>query len=285
MRLQDYDTSEPFQARVIATQRITADASSQEVRELLLDIPRPLEVSAGQSLGVLAPGNPAFGQHHHFRLYTVADLPERTEDEHTRIRLCVRRCTYVDDYSGEEYPGVASNYLCDLREGDSLTLAGPYGMAFEVPRERDASLILIGAGTGIAPFRAFVKHLFHEAEGFIGQVMLFHGAASGLELLYQNDQIDDFSQYMDNETFAAISALSPRPHWGDAIDWGAAIESRAGEIWRLLGDPRTYVYVAGLEEIRAQLDAVFARVAGDEEAWLRRKAELEAGRRWVELLY
>ena len=45
------------------------------------------------------------------------------------------------------------------------------------------------------------------------------------------------------------------------------------------------VYLAGLEEIRDQLDGVFARMAGSEEKWALRKAELEAGKRWVELLY
>jgi ferredoxin--NADP+ reductase len=35
----------------------------------------------------------------------------------------------------------------------------------------------------------------------------------------------------------------------------------------------------------AELDHVFARIAGSEERWQRRKAELEAGKRWVELVY
>ena len=46
-----------------------------------------------------------------------------------------------------------------------------------------------------------------------------------------------------------------------------------------------YVYVAGLEPMRDQLDTVFSELAGSRERWLRRKAELMAGKRWVELLY
>ncbi len=53
----------------------------------------------------------------------------------------------------------------------------------------------------------------------------------------------------------------------------------------MLGEPGTYVYVAGLEPMRNQLDAVFSTLAGSREAWQRRKAELMAGKRWVELLY
>ena len=55
--------------------------------------------------------------------------------------------------------------------------------------------------------------------------------------------------------------------------------------WRLLLQPNTYVYVAGLEELRGELDGAFAKIAGSEQKWLRRKAELSAGGRWVELLY
>ncbi len=53
----------------------------------------------------------------------------------------------------------------------------------------------------------------------------------------------------------------------------------------MLGEPKTYVYVAGLEQMLDELDAVFVRLAGSQERWERRKAELMAGRRWVELVY
>ena len=53
----------------------------------------------------------------------------------------------------------------------------------------------------------------------------------------------------------------------------------------MLGSPKTYVYVAGLEKMLAELDAVFAELAGSKEKWERRKAELMAGKRWSELVY
>lgn len=284
MLLQDYDTTIQFTATVVSTERITP-ASTDEVRELQLDIDKKgFLASAGQSIGVLAPGQKDFGQKHHFRLYTVADLPEH-KGAVTRIKLCVKRCNYVDEYSGEQYPGVASNYLCNLKAGDKITMTGPYGLAFPVPDETDATLILIGAGTGIAPFRAFLKHLYTAKPPFTGKVRLFHGARSGLDLLYKNSEKDDLTQYYDKQTFAAIEALGKRPHWSDDVDWDGALQSRGTEIGKLLDDPKTYVYVAGLEKVRNQLDKVFANVLGTPARWARRKAELTAGNRWIELLY
>ena len=284
--LSEHETAKRFQATLVSSERITAEASDEEVRELVIDVDRDdFPYKVGQSVGVVAPGQSEMGQKNHYRLYSVADLPETSEAGKPRIKIAVRRCFYVDDYSGERYPGIASNYLCDLAPGDTLTMTGPFGLVFEVPDESDANLILIGSGTGIAPFRAFVKHLHQHVPDWMGKIWLFYGAKSGLEMLYMNDEKDDFQQYYDKETFQAFKALSPRPNWADPIAWDRAIAERGDELWKLLGDPKTYVYVAGLEKMVGQLDKVFGELAGSKEKWERRKAELKAGKRWVELVY
>lgn len=285
-RLEDYDTEHRFQATLVSSDRITPEASDIEVRELTLEVQKPdFAFQLGQSVGVLAPGAKEFGQKVHFRLYSVADLPERGPSGLPRIKIAVRRVSYVDKYSGEEYPGIASNYLCDRVAGDTITMSGPYGLAFEVPEEMDADLILIGTSTGIAPFRAFIKHLYKNVPQWKGTITLFYGAQSGLELLYMNDEKDDFTQYYDRETFQAFKALSPRPSWAAPIDWDGALTQRGQQLWKLLQQPHTYVYVAGLEKMRGELDDAFREIAGSDQKWARRRAELVAGGRWVELLY
>jgi len=284
--LSEYDTAHRLRATVVENRRLTPEASSEEVCELTLDVPGDgFAAAAGQSVGVFTPGDPTFGQREHFRLYSIADPPGRGESGTVRIRICVRRVDYLDAYSGERFPGRASNFLCDLAPGARIELAGPFGVAFEVPRDPDAHLILIGSGTGIAPFRAFVKQLYAGKPEWRGKIWLFHGAQSGLELLYQNDEQNDFAQYYDRGTFEAFQALSPRPSWADPIAWDYAIEARSEELWEMLGSPKTFVYVAGLEKSMADLDRVLGRIAGSPESWARRKAELAAGGRWVELVY
>lgn len=285
MRLQEYDISTQFNAFVVESRRITPEDSEDEVRDIGLDVDGNLNIQVGQHVGVIAPGQKDFGQKYHLRLYTVADIPQQTPEGKTRVHLCVKRCWYIDEYSGEEYRGVASHYLCSLRPGDRLKLTGPYGQAFAVPDEPDATLIMIGAGTGIAPFRAFVKYLYQHPDQFQGRIWLFHGARTGMEMLYMNDQQDDFAEYYDRDTFEAISALSRQPAWSNDIDWQGAITSPRLEIWKLLESSKTYVYLAGLEQIRNELDEVFSQLAGGPKRWQRRKAELAAGGRWIELLY
>ncbi len=292
MHLDQLDISNRFSGKVVANELVSMSAStpddedSDEVRELVLDIGVPtFALDVGQSVGVLAPGQRDFGQEHHLRLYSVADLPEIDDAGHTRIKLCVKRCSYIDDYSGERYRGIASNFLCDRRPGDNLALTGPYGLPFEIPPENNANIILIATSTGIAPFRAFVRHLFENIEDFEGRVWLFYGARTGLDLIYLNQERDDFAQYYNRETFEAFKVLSPRPQWHDDLAWGETLNERGQELWNMLSDSKTYVYVAGLESVQESLDQVFADIAGSDEQWQRRKAELIAGKRWVELLY
>ncbi|TWT69106.1 ferredoxin reductase domain-containing protein [Crateriforma conspicua] len=286
MQLKDFDISTRYAARVVQNERITAPESGQEVREIVVEVDNPdFDVEVGQNFGVLAPGNPALGQEHHLRLYSIADVPRTNGDGTTEFTMCVRRCDYIDDFSGERYKGVASNFLCDLTPNQTFTITGPYGHAFDAPRENNATLVLIGMGTGIAPFRAFVKYLHASRPEYVGRVILFHGGRTGLDLLYRNDKKDDFALYYDSETFEAINVLSSRPALSDSIDWGSAILPRGEEIRRLLDQDDTYVYLAGLTPIRNDLDTVMGEVFGSAEAWQDQKSQLESDDRWVELLY
>ena len=286
MRLEDYPTEPRYDATVLSTELITGEGADAEVRELVLEVDRDeFNFEIGQSIGVLVEGPQEFGANLRQRLYTVADTPSAKGDAKPQIRLVVRRCDYIDDYSGEQYPGVNSNYICDRKPGDTLSITGPFGLPFKVPEDKKANLLLIGLGTGIAPFRAFVKHIYQDVGDWQGKVRLLHGARSGLELIYMNDKRDDFARYYDEETFEAFQALSPRPNWADPIAWDYAIEERSEEILGMLDDEHTYVYVAGLVKIRDALDKVFANMLGSVDSWTKKKAELKEAGRWVELLY
>ena len=282
--LADLKKDQKYRAVVKRTERLTPDGTD-EVRELLLEVQEPeFECQVDQSFGVLIKSTGEFGNQYHHRLYSVADLPE-TKNGNPLITMLVKRCSYVDDFSGEQYEGLASNYLCDRRVGDKITITGPHELPFRVPDDKTANLILIGMGTGIAPFRAFVKHIYKNVNDWKGKVRLFYGARSGLELLYMNDKNNDLTNYYDEETFEAFHALSPRPHWSDPIALDVAIEERASEIVEMLSKTNTYIYVAGYEKIKDMLDKAFANILGSKEKWALRKAELVAGKKWAEIVY
>jgi ferredoxin--NADP+ reductase len=286
MRLEDYPTEPNHRATILNSETITDEGADVEVRELVMAVDEgDFKFDIGQCIGVVVKGPEAFGRSVHHRLYTVADTPVPEAQGKPQITIVVRRCNYIDDYSGEEYIGINSNYLCDRRPGDSITITGPFGMPFSVPADKHANLLLIGLGTGIAPFRALVKHIYKNVGDWKGKVRLLYGAHSGLELLYMNNKRDDFTNYYDEDTFEAFKALSPRPNWADPIAWDYAIEDRAEEISKMLSDHHSYIYVAGQRRIRDALDELFTNMCGSQAAWISKKAELVKQDRWVELLY
>lgn len=280
----NFNTDKKYRATVVRTERLTPD-NTDEVREISFRLNQPgFECKVDQSFGVLVNKHSDFGNPYHHRLYSVADIPQK-ENGNPQITMLVKRCFYVDEFSGEQYKGVASNYLCDRMVGDEITITGPHHLPFRMPDDKSANLLLIGMGTGIAPFRAFVKHIYKNVKNWEGQVRLFYGARTGLELLYMNDKNDDLTNYYDEATFEAFHALSPRPQWSDDVALDAALEERAEEIRELLNQVNTYVYVSGYKRILGLLEKAFSNILGSEEKWATRKAELVAGGKWAEIIY
>ena len=158
-RLADFNIQNKYRATVKKTERLTP-VDSEEIRELILEVTESgFDCQVDQSFGVLVEATGEFGNTMHHRLYSVADLPVQKNGK-PLITMLVKRCSYVDEFNGELYQGVASNYLCDRKAGDKITITGPFELPFDVPEDKTSNLILIGMGTGIAPFRAFVKHIY-----------------------------------------------------------------------------------------------------------------------------
>ena len=267
----DYDpeTTNSCQAVVESNQRISP-ASTDEVRHLELSIDDPaFRFLEGQTIGVLVEGPHPFGNRYHHRRYSIANARSApTEDESVRVSLLVRRCFSIDEVSGEEYPGLASNYLCDVRPGDRIAFTGPYGDAFVIPEDPETNLLMIGTGTGIAPFRAFIQHIYEKQPDWRGKVRLFYGARTGTETLYRNDLKDDLTNYYSRETFEAFEGLSKRP-WMDREDTGLSevLEDNAEAIWELMQEPKTQVYIAGLPKTAEDFYNAMAEVAGSSARW------------------
>ena len=144
---------------------------------------------------------------------------------------------------------------------------------------------MVGVGTGIAPFRAFIKRIYQQHGSWKGKVRLFHGAKSGVELLYLNELRKDLALYYDQGSFRAFEAISPRPHYDAPPALDRVLIDNANEIWRMIQDPKTHVYVAGLVDAARKFDAGMEAMAGGKETWQEVKANLNLERRYSELLY
>jgi ferredoxin--NADP+ reductase len=283
MRIEDLDLGERWSARLVENMPLTPPEAREEVRELLLETLAPgPDLRIGQNVAVLVTGPHDFGQRQHVRLYTLASTPD--EAGPGRFSLCVRRCSYLDPYSGERFPGIASNYLCDLPAGSELLLAGPVGLPFAIPADPHTPLLAVGLGTGIAPFRGLLREVFEKLQ-WRGKVMLFHGARAGVETAYIRAITAIAATSRESAGFAPVEVRSPRPAWDDPADLVAAVRRHQADVWALLSHPDIHVYLAGQARIGQQLDAALGVAAGGAEAWAARKAEISDAGRWMALLY
>jgi ferredoxin--NADP+ reductase len=281
---QQQELGQVSEAVVIDSVRVSR-ADVDEVRRLRLRIADPaFRVAGGQNVGVIVPGPHPFGNPYHLRRYSVAGIGLDADGD-LEIELLVRRCFAIDEISGESYPGIASNYLCDAAPGKAIQLVGPYLGPFRMPRNETANLLMIGTGTGVAPFRSLLQTIYRRCGGWSGQVRLYYGARTGMDVLYANDERDDLAQYYDRETFKAFRALTNRPLADEADTLAGVAGPHAAAIWDFIRLPDTYVYLAGLGRVAERFDAVMRDAAGSVERWETTRERLEQSGRWAELIY
>jgi ferredoxin--NADP+ reductase len=273
------------QAFVKDSRRITPD-STEEVRHITVQVLDPaFQFVEGQSIGVVVPGPHPFGNPYHLRRYSIANARSIPLGTGVDLDLLVRRCFYVDEVSGERYPGIASNYLCDANPGDSLTISGPYVSPFKMPLDNRANLLMIGTGTGIAPFRAFSQLIYERRGDWNGQVRLFYGGRTGLDLMYANDETTDLANYYDEKTFKAFRALGTRPLMTSSQALAHGLAENADEALRLIKEANTHVFLSGLGKIAEVFDKVMVERVGSSADWRELKQRMLDDGRWSELIY
>lgn len=115
------------------------------------------------------------------RAYSMASYPA----EGREVMLNVRIATPPWDRSSNGWmkvnPGIASSYIFNLKEGDKVTISGPYGEFFI--NETDAEMLYVGGGAGMAPMRSHLYHLFKTLETG-RKVTYWYGGRSKRELFY-----------------------------------------------------------------------------------------------------
>ncbi|HAH22760.1 MAG TPA: assimilatory sulfite reductase (NADPH) flavoprotein subunit [Prolixibacteraceae bacterium] len=103
------------------------------------------------------------------RLYSISSSQAAVGDE---VHITVSRVRYSN--KGRQRSGACSNYLAEQIEVDSLVpMFIEKNPAFKLPEDDQTPVILVGAGTGVAPYRAFLQH--REANNQKGNTWLFFG--------------------------------------------------------------------------------------------------------------
>jgi benzoyl-CoA 2,3-dioxygenase component A len=247
-----YSIQQPATAMVSGNFRLTGEDASSDIRHIVLDFGNAsFPVLEGQTIGILAPGLDANGKPHHVRLYSVASPRDGERPQYNNLSLTVKRVTA--DHEGNAALGVASNYLCDLKKGDKVSVVGPYGTSFLMPNHAGANLLMICTGTGSAPMRAMTERRRRKSQPTEdGKLMLFFGARTPGELPYFGPLTRLPKDFIDiNLAFSRVPE-QPKQYVQDLI------RARGDEVVRLLRDENTYVYLCGLKGMEKGVDEAFS---------------------------
>lgn len=158
-------------------EKLTAWLYGREIRDLLLEFPASSPLGASALTGLLRKMPP--------RLYSIASSLLAHPDE---VHLTVGSVSY--NAHGRLRKGVCSTYLCQrIAVGDTVPVYTHGNKNFKLPVDGSTPIIMVGPGTGIAPFRAFVEE--RAILGAAGRNWLFFGDQHfNSDFLYQLEWMD-----------------------------------------------------------------------------------------------
>ena len=240
-----YGVKTPVQATVVGNVQVNEAGTTNETHHIVLDFgSMPFPVLEGQSIGIVPPGVDAQGKPHHARQYSIASPRNGERAGYNNLSLTVKRV--VEDPSGQAIKGVASNYLCDLKTGDTVQVIGPFGASFLMPNHPKSNIVMICTGTGSAPMRAMTewrRRLRQSGKFEGGKLMLFFGARTQQELPYFGPLQKLPKDFIDiNFAFSRTSG-QPKRYVQDLM------RERGADVAALLKDANTYFYVCGLKSM------------------------------------
>ena len=230
-------------ATVAGNLRVTAVGKDYDTHHVVLDFgSMPFPVLEGQSIGIVPPGTDDKGRPHHARQYSIASPRNGERPGHNNLSLTIKRV--LEDHAGQPVRGVASNFMCDLKVGDTVQVIGPFGTSFLMPNHPKSSIVMICTGTGSAPMRAMTewrRRLRASGKFEGGKLMLFFGARTQEELPYFGPLQSLPKDFIDIEFTFSRTPGQPKRYVQDAL------RERAADLMPLLQDPNACFYVCGLK--------------------------------------
>ena len=212
----------------------------RELIDLFLEFPQR-GLSVDNLISLLRPMPP--------RLYSIASsLSAHTEEVHLTIAV-VRYDTH-----GRKRKGVCSSYLAE-RVGDTVPCYFHPNKNFKLPADGDKPIIMVGPGTGIAPFRAFIEE--RKVTGARGKNWLFFGDRSQkTDYLYG----EEWDNYLKGGLLNELDLAWSRDQDEKIYVQHKMIEKGA-ELWRWLNEGAVFYVCGDASRMAKDVDSALRTIA------------------------
>ena len=128
------------------------------------------------------------------RYYSISSSPTKNANQ---LSITVAVVAGPARSGNGEYHGIASNYLRETQDGDALAvfIRRP-GAAFELPENPQTPIIMIGPGTGVAPFRGFLqaREVLQSEGQMLGEAHLYFGCRRPDEDFIYKEELEGFER-------------------------------------------------------------------------------------------
>uniref|UniRef100_A0A672IEB6 Nitric oxide synthase n=1 Tax=Salarias fasciatus TaxID=181472 RepID=A0A672IEB6_SALFA len=178
------------------------------------------------------------------RYYSISSSPDVHPGE---IHLTVAVVSYrARDGAGPIHHGVCSSWLNRIEKGEMVPCFVRGAPSFQLPTDNQAPCILVGPGTGIAPFRSFwQKRLFdleHNGIESCPMILVFGCRQSEMDHIYKEETIQAKNKGVFKELYTAYSREpgKPKKYVQDVLR-----EHLSEKVYQCLREERGHIYVCG----------------------------------------
>lgn len=207
----------------------------------------PVQMTAAELLGVLKRMQP--------RLYSIASSPKAHPGE---VHLTVSAVRYEHDQRVRK--GVSSTFLAERADTITVPVFVQQSAHFRPPHQGNTPMIMVGPGTGIAPFRGFLHE--RRARGDKGRNWLFFGDQYSATDFYYRDELEE----MQSEGLLTHLDLAFSRDQAEKIYVQDRMREKGEELWAWL-EAGAHFYVCGdasrmAKDVDATLKSIVAKHGG-----------------------
>jgi sulfite reductase (NADPH) flavoprotein alpha-component len=215
----------------------------RELIDLFLEFPQP-GMSAEDFAGLLRPMPP--------RLYSIASSLSAHSEE---VHLTVAVVRY--EGNGRKRKGVCSSYLAE-RVGQTVPCYLHPNKNFKLPEDSSTPIIMVGPGTGIAPFRAFIEE--RKSTGATGKNWLFFGDRSQkTDYLYG----DEWESYQKDGILNELDLAWSRDQAEKVYVQHKMLE-KGSQLWNWLNDGAVFYVCGDASRMAKDVDQALRTIAQEE---------------------
>ncbi|MCH7225759.1 sulfite reductase flavoprotein subunit alpha [Haloferula sp. A504] len=184
------------------------------------------------------------------RLYSIASSPNAHPGE---VHLCAGIVRY--ETHGRKRGGICTTYLADRAEGEQPGVYVHSNKAFRLPGSGDTPIIMVGPGTGIAPFRAFLEERrISGAKG--GNWLLFGNPHRETDFLYE----EELTAFQKDGTLQKLDLAWSRDQ-KDKVYVQHLMLQQGGEMWKWLQDGASFYVCGDASRMAKDVDSALHMIA------------------------